>query len=365
MPLRRIKSVDTYRGLIMVEMIWVHTVGWAILEAQVWIAGLTISIIDRGMAGPGFLFISGLSAMLFIKNRISKSNNLKAIRLEYFIRALLILVLSLIYNSFVALGVGDPSWIWSWFMLQAISISLFMAWPLLKTPKTFRILIAILFWIMNYFIFNLLLPYKGQINIFGILYHFFYHPITLDPILALFSYFIIGTVIGDIIFEVFQIEDQQKRRLIFKKKLFYPLIIIGGISMILSLILRYPYTLSITSISWIAFAIGIVFLIIGVLLYLEEFEVLKTKKQYKFFYYFSFYSLTVYLSHNILYIFFTHQLQWYFAYIYAAISILIFWVVLIVLFNSRWRNRLSIKIAIGKIAFTIVKRNENKKKNIS
>jgi len=362
MAFKRLKSIDTYRGLIMVLMIWVHAVGWSILEAQGWIAGLTVAVLDRGM-GPGFLFISGVSSILFVKSRMSKANDHKRIRSEYFIRALLILIIALIYNSFVALAILDPSWIWSWFMLQAISVSLFIAWPLLKTPKIFRISIAILVWILNYFALTFLSPYEGQINAFGILYHFFYNPINLDPILALFSYFIIGTVIGDIIFEVYQIENQQKRRLVIKQKLLYPLIIIGATLIILSFVLGYPYTLSITSISWIAFALGIGFLIISLLFFFEEFEILKTKREYRFFYYFSFYSLTVYLAHNVLYLFFTDQLEWYFAYIYAAGGIILFWVTFKTFFNSSWRNKISVKINIGKLASGIVNRIEKKNEN--
>ena len=57
------------------------------------------------------------------------------------------------------------------------------------------------------------------------------------------------------------------------------------------------------------YSIGTVLVLLSILLYIEEFEVIKTKKSYRFFFYYSFYSFTIYLAHDPLYFIFFQQLN--------------------------------------------------------
>jgi uncharacterized membrane protein len=126
--MRRIKSLDSFRGFIIALMVFVHTCDWWLNPSSHWFFQVVYLFIDRTF-GPGFLFISGISTALYVKNKFSKLNttqefNKKAIRHEYFIRALILLAVALIFNSFVALLFNDFLNIWKWFVLLTLSISL-------------------------------------------------------------------------------------------------------------------------------------------------------------------------------------------------------------------------------------------------
>ncbi|MHA2325920.1 MAG: heparan-alpha-glucosaminide N-acetyltransferase domain-containing protein, partial [Promethearchaeota archaeon] len=160
--MKRLKSIDIFRGFNMVLMVWVHLRDW-------WITGgpnstlnaITRSFIDRSSAGM-FLLISGVSTFISYHNRLKKVSDeytFQTLRKEYFFRALLIFLVGLIYNIFVAIRVSDPSVIWTWFMLFSISISLFMTWPFLKKSKLFRIGLAIIVFIVNFILYWFLTQY--------------------------------------------------------------------------------------------------------------------------------------------------------------------------------------------------------------
>ena len=112
----RIKSIDTFRGFIIALMVWSHACEWWLNPSSQWFFQVAYLFIDRTF-GPGFLFISGISTALYVKNKFSKLNitkdvNKRVIRHEYFIRALIILAVALIYNSIVALLFNDFLNIW-------------------------------------------------------------------------------------------------------------------------------------------------------------------------------------------------------------------------------------------------------------
>ena len=79
--------------------------------------------------------------------------------------------------------------------------------------------LGLILWVINLFLMNYLSNFSGQMNFLGILNHLLYNRLGLDPILSFFTFFIIGTVIGEIIFEIYLIEDRKERKFILKKKL--------------------------------------------------------------------------------------------------------------------------------------------------
>ncbi len=364
--MKRLKSVDTFRGIIMAQMIWAHLIGWWILKSQGWIAGLTIPFIDRGMAGGGFLFISGLSTSLFVKSRFESGKEYRRVKREYFIRSSFILGLSSLYNLAVTYGT-DITWIWSWFMLQTIAVSLFMSWPLLKTSKTLRIIIALGIWVINIYILDFLSPYEGQLSIYGVVFHILFNPLELDPILAVFCFFLVGTVVGDVIFDAYQIEDQERKQKYIKNNIVIPLYIIGVILLIAGIILGFPgivYDSSIyapTQIGWVAAVFGIDIIVFVLLFTFQDYKDSNREKNFRFFSYFSYYSLTIYLSHNALYFLFFRSLPWYIDYIFVSSVIVVYFVVLKKLYESKWRRTLSIKVAMGRMAVEAEVRLEKRK----
>ena len=207
MTLPRLKSIDTFRGLCMTWMILGHLSGWWIRDEDFWIANL-INIILDPIGASGFLFIAGVSIMLSHKKKLTKSENSaqytsQMVRNEYFLRALFILTIALMYNISIAIGTNDISWIWSWFILLTTAISFFIAWPLLKISKFLRLAIGVGIWIGSNFIFNALILHEGQTNILGVAFYILYNGYQLEPILTFFPFFLFGTVVGEIIFDIF------------------------------------------------------------------------------------------------------------------------------------------------------------------
>jgi len=364
--MKRFKSIDVFRGFILLEMVWVHLCAWWLREEDLWLSIIPIPYIDR-VAGPGFVFIAGVSMVLFVRNRMNITQNSstykkKMVRNEYYLRSFLLFLIALVYNMVVAFQFKDPTLIWTWFVVFTIACSLLLAWPIFKTPKLFRIFLAALIWLLNYFLYTFISSYQGKANLFGILYHILYNNVDLDPLPSFFSFLILGTVIGDILFDIYQIDNQYERSTALKNRLVFPTLLIGTSLIIFGLIYGYPLTLNIVSGSWICFSLGVNLLFFSILLAFEEFELIKVKKQYRFLYYFSYYSLTIYLAHNLLYLIFLHQFRWIFASLLNIGIIILIGLLFRALYRSSWRNKASLKFQLGKLAENITMRIEAKKR---
>jgi len=356
----------------MAWMVLNHLIDWWIKSEYKWLYSFAIMIIDP-IGASGFLFISGVSIALSYrtrlnKARVSKDYNYRMIRNSYLFRAFFILLIALVYNIPTAIVLKDPSMIWTWFVLLTAAISLFLAWPLLKTSKLFRISIAITVTVLHFFIVSWLLPFQGDSNIFGLLFHILYNLISQDPILIFFPFFLIGTVIGDIIYEVINLNpDDENQNIHFKNKFLIPTLIIGFFLIISGIFLYTPQFLIRRSLSWMIYSIGIDITLFSILISIEKFNIIKTKKSYKFIFYYSYYSLTIYLVHNLLYFLFLHQLNLISIWLFAGASFFSIGFVFRVIYK-RWGEKASIKVQIGKLSLDITTRIEkrlNKKKSIT
>ena len=159
---------------------------------------------------------------------ISEEYTYQMVKNYYFIRAFFIFIIAIFYNVFISIALLNPSYIWAWFVLLTAAISLFITWPLLYTSKTFRVLFGVFIIFINQFLMIYLLPYKGDLNVLGTLYHILYHDISQDPILVFFPFFLYGTVIGDILFDSYLNNNHSNKKKVLKKKLLFPSIIIVG-----------------------------------------------------------------------------------------------------------------------------------------
>ena len=105
--MKRIKSIDTFRGWCIFMMVFAHMLSWWVRLEDRWLTSLFHSIFGD-IVGTGFLFVSGLSAVLFFKSRLIKAEasediTIEQVNNEYLIRALLILIVALIFNSITAI----------------------------------------------------------------------------------------------------------------------------------------------------------------------------------------------------------------------------------------------------------------------
>ena len=154
-----------------------------------------------------------------------------------------------------------------------------------------------------------------------------------------------------------------------RKKLFIPFIIISLILITLGILLELPdlYEFyawaSIRSLPWRIYALGLDILIICLLLLIEEYEIFKFKKHYRFLFYFSYYSLTVYASHYLLTLIFLNMfnadiLLW----LFLITTIILYGLLLNVLYK-KLGAKISIKAQISRLSVVLADIIQERKKN--
>jgi len=357
--MKRLKSIDIFRGVAMIYLLVGHMVDWWLIPSEDLVFYAYVSIFSP-LGAAGFVFISGISTMISYRNRIEKVKNTanygtKMMRREYFIRGLLILGLGLLYNGIVAIEFFDPSIVWKWFILLTLGVSLLLAWPLLKTSKLFRILVAALIWIVNQILLSFLLPFNGEFNFFGVIFYVFYNSLDQNPILSFFTFFLIGTVIGDLIFDFSALTDDSDKKRIFKRKIIAPLLASGTILIATSIwfLLPHLFTAKIltikTNIWWLIYSLGIDLIIILILIILEEYNILNSKRSAKSLFYFSYYSLTLFLLQNLNYFLFFELLNRYNIWYFIIATIIVYGFFLRYIYKKLEGN-FSLKVQISKLA---------------
>ncbi|MHA2128772.1 MAG: heparan-alpha-glucosaminide N-acetyltransferase domain-containing protein [Promethearchaeota archaeon] len=367
MKIQRLKSIDIFRGLCMVWIVLTHLLDWWLKSEFHWFHRLMIMIFDP-IGASGLLFISGVSVTLSHRRKLNKVNltnglKLRTVRTSYFMRALLILTVALIYNSLIAVSLKDPSWVWTWFVLMTAAVSLLIAWPLLKTPKLFRIILGSMIWIMNPFIVTTLLPHEGSLNVLGVLFHFFYNGINQVPLLVFFPFFLFGTVIGDTIYNAhYSNSFKNAKNKTISKKYFLFTFLFGSLLILTGVLFKYPRFLKRESLSWVIYSLGIDTILISILLLFEVLNTFKTKKSYRLLFYYSYYSLTIFLAHNILHFLFLEQLGLYYIWLFAGGTMILLSIILRFIYK-KWQGYASIKIQIGRISQSITERLEEKLKS--
>ena len=292
----------------------------------------------KPVGATGFLFISGASATLaYKKNQQSEKIPLNTMRNIFLLRAVFILLIGLFFNLGVALLFedGDMAFIWSWNALQTIPISLILLWPFLKTSKTLRICIAIITMLLNQVLLNILTPFKGNGDILGILYHLFYNPSDQYVILSYFGITIIGSVVGEILFDLSNVENGDKKGFLLNDKSIFHVLYIGIFLLIFSIFFQFPNFLIFNTFSSVLYSIGFIMVVLSILIVIEVLEVIKTKKSYRYLYFYSYYSFTIFLTHNLLLMLFFQQLN---AYLTIWIALVSFIIILGFLFRTMYHK---------------------------
>ncbi len=365
--MKRLKSVDLFRGMCIFYMTIGHMIEWWVSESNYWLYEIIWNF-GAPVGGGGFLLVSGMSAAISYRSRLlkleqSEGTSKKDIRNEYMLRALLILLISFIWNiSAVLSGLVDMGikGIWLWFVIQTIAISLILAFPFFKVPKNIRVILGFSIWIANEFIFIWLLPFQDQSNMGGILFYILYNEPKQNVILGYFPFLLMGTVIGELLFEIFLIEDVEEQKQMLKKKLFLPSIIGGTFLILFGVIFLFPNFVSKETFSSHIFIFGIELITITFLVWLKDYKNVEYKKSYRLLYYYSYYSFTIFLAHNLLFFLFPR--------IFTALSIWLVIVPLMILWTLMFRyihdkagSKASIKVYISKFAANISKKIEIKR----
>ncbi|MFX1259330.1 MAG: heparan-alpha-glucosaminide N-acetyltransferase domain-containing protein [Promethearchaeota archaeon] len=322
--MKRINGIDTIRGMSMWLMMVGHLMDWWIKQ-EFYLHRIQIYAILEPMVSTGFLFASGISAALSYKKGLSNikatnTSNLSQVRNEYLFRAFFILIIAFIYNFCIGIFYGGFYSIWSWYVLQTIGFCLILSWPFLKTPIYFRLIIGFFILSINPLIFGFLKSYKGQANFFGYTFYFLYHPADQYTILSFYAIFLIGTVLGEVIFNLNAINNQNERRIKFKSKFIIPTLGFGGLLILFGVIFMFPNFLIMRTFSSFIYSLGLVLVLLSILVTIQEFQLIITKRSYKFFYYYSYYSFTIYLTHNFLFFLFSDEFNVFYMWIAIIIT---------------------------------------------
>ena len=371
--MRRLKSIDIFRGLCMMWLFTGHILNWWLRLDDVWFYFSIFFFIDF-IGASGFLFVSGISTSLSYNNRkikakTSEDYNEKMLRNEYLLRVLFLFIVSILFNIvFGWFWYNKLINIWRWYILLTITFSLLLAWPLLKISKLFRIFIGICIWIFNIFLKEFLLPHEGELNFYGILFYILYHKLRDDPILVFFTFFLIGTVFGDIIFEIIQIENKNERLIILKRKMIFPSLIMAPILITIGVLFKFPEFFVLRgSFSWSIYVLGLDIILITILLSIEEYEIVKTEKSYRFLFYFSYYSLSIFIFHYPLALLFYHKISLYSILFYIVLTIIIVGLFMRFLYKRvegkysilNWKITFSVKVLVNRMSQNIVRKKRN------
>ncbi|MFW9818469.1 MAG: heparan-alpha-glucosaminide N-acetyltransferase domain-containing protein [Candidatus Thorarchaeota archaeon] len=365
--MKRIKSIDIFRGLGMVYIMVGHMIDWWSQSSDNWLFYVYVSLFSA-LGAAGFVFISGVSTMISYRNRLEKARNsleynMKIIKKEYYIRAFLILGLALVYNFIVVIQFFDITIIWKWFIILTVAGCLLLAWPVLRTSKLARILIGLLIWGINQFLLHILLPFEAQGNFPGIIFYIFYNSKDQNPILSFFTFFLIGTVLGDVIYDFSLIEDDSERKKVFKEKIAIPLLLIGLLLIAVGIPFLYPDLFSVRILTininfwWQIYTIGLDLIIILVILSLEVYGFFTTKKSYRFLFYFSYYSLSLFLLQNINFILFYDLLNRYNIWFFILVTIILYGIFLRFMY-MKLERKFSLKVQIGKLSVSLALKNK-------
>ena len=344
-------------------MILGHLFDWWLKAEQSWIR-IIMTMILEPVGASGFLFISGISIVISYKKRLDKARisdelNYRTIRNSYHFRALFILIIAICYNSTVAISLMNPSMVWTWFILLTIAISLILVWPLLKTTKLFRIFFGIAVIIINQILITLLLPYEGNSNLFGFLFLLLYNGIKQDPILTFFPFFLFGTVLGESIYDSLSKKNEIDSDQTFNRKFLLPSISCGVFFVSFGILFKFPKFLTRATFSWIIYSIGFDLILISLFLLLESIKIMRSKKSYRLLFYYSYYSLTIYLAHNLLYFLFLDQLNVYNIWFFIGTTFFIIGFILRAIYK-KWGSLASIKAQVGRISLILANKIEKR-----
>lgn len=315
------------------------------------------------IGATGFLFISGVSSILSYKSNLqSQKLPMKTMRNIYLLRALFILIIALFFNLGVSMvfGGGNLADTWSWNALQTIAISLLLAWPFLKTSKILRLSIATLAIILNQVLLTMLSPYIGQSSFLGIAYHVLFNPIDTYVILNYYGIVLIGSVVGDYIYDLKNADDQKKKEYLLTNRSIIYIFFIGISVFIFGILFLFPNFIFFNTISSVLYALGFIVASLAILIVIEVLEVIKTKKSYNLLYYYSYYSFTIFLGHNVLLVLFMGQLSAYHTIWIAvvAFNIILGW--LLKTMHDKLGIRASVKAGISILSVYIAMKIEKK-----
>jgi Acyltransferase family len=322
----RLYSLDILRGISMFLMMLAHVMTYWPEENALWVISIYFIILNI-MGTSQFTYVAGLGLSFSWLQYRAKGMSEKEIIQKSMSRTYVMIFVSFIYNfiAVIARGTGIAG-LWSWNILQCIAFCRLMGTFFMKIQRKYRFIFAIFSIFLTGLTTWWMLPLY-ETNIFAnLVYYIFYNPLHGDGFLVFFPFFLIGTVLGEIIFEIVQIQsknptdDNQEIKTLLKYwlkigiVLFFTGILIGLIPMGPKydyfglirwlnthpniMISTLPFFLMPNTFPWSLYCTRLH--IILTVLFVYFIDVLKkSHKPFSIFIYFGRYSLTIYFVHYL------------------------------------------------------------------
>ena len=150
------------------------------------------------------------------------------------------------------------------------------------------------------------------------LYHFLFNPVTQYVILIYFGIFLIGTSVGEFIFDFNKANSLGERKALFKSRFYKKSILFSSILIVLGVLFSFPFPpfptfpnfLIFNTFSSVIYSLGLILLLMTLLISKELTEKAKRRRSYRYLFFYSYYSFTIYIGHYILYFLFIDQVNW-------------------------------------------------------
>jgi uncharacterized membrane protein SirB2 len=164
-----------------------------------------------------------------------------------------------------------------------------------------------------------------------------------------------------VIYDISAIENLKESNSAIRKKLVILPSIAGTLLIIIGVLFIFPDFFHHRTFSWFIYSLGLILIMNSIIISIELLGKIKTEANHRFFYYFSYYSFTVYLVHNFIFFLFYRQLSWVLLQPFAFGTIILIGVLIRAVYNSKWKQTLSIKLQIGLLSVELTSRIEKKK----
>lgn len=368
---KRITSIDTFRGISIFWMLLGHTLCWWLTLEDFMILSTYFPLIDA-LGASAFVFLSGISTVFSYKKKMVLNDSLnelekRKIRTKYYLRALILLVIGFAFNFINSLlNPGFPIWVWT--VLITIALALLLTWPLLKLSKWKRLLIGIVVILIDQFFFNAFQVYSTNNYLNNVMTQVFYgyvgSGVKTTPFVTFFPFFIIGTVFGELIYHMEEKDiNKSLQDRYFVKRFFFVSALTGGSLILLGTLFFFPDVMFRNTFSWTIYTIGVEILLLTTFLIIEKYEIITINPKYRFLSYFSYYSLTLYLTNSVVSIFFQQQLNLVNYWLYFSLTIAVIFIIIKIL-HHKFNGKCSVKYVISflsdEISDYIYERDEEK-----
>jgi predicted acyltransferase len=138
-PMTRLISIDAFRALIMILMIFVNDL-WTLVGIPSWLEHVSAETDGMGLADivfPAFLFIVGLSVPYAIQSRKKKGDNNVRIFLHILSRTIALLVMGLFLVN--AESYSDHAQVPRGIWMILLIVAFFLIWLDYKNPQSLAV----------------------------------------------------------------------------------------------------------------------------------------------------------------------------------------------------------------------------------